>query len=88
VKRRRKRRSICVPDKERSSERVRTFAEGDYVKNGLPACGGAGKIVPYGKINVRPRSSSDVNSNPKQTQRSNMGSIPGKHSPKRGGVNC
>jgi len=44
--------------------------------------------VPYGKINVRPRSSSDVKSNPKQTQRSNMGSIPGKHKPKRGGVNC
>jgi len=44
--------------------------------------------VPYGKINVRPRSSSDVKSNPKQTQRSNMGSIPGKHSPQRGGVNC
>jgi len=35
--------------------------------------------VPYGKINVRPRSSSDVNSNPKQTQRSEMGSILGKH---------
>ena len=44
--------------------------------------------VPYGKINVRPKSSSDVKSNPKQTQRSNMGSIPGKHRPKRGGVNC
>ena len=44
--------------------------------------------VPYSKINVRPRSSSDVKSNPKQTQRSNMGSIPGKHSPQRGGVNC
>jgi len=29
VKRRQKRRYICVPDKER--------AEGDYVKNGLPA---------------------------------------------------
>ena len=34
--------------------------------------------VPYGKINVRPRSSSDVKSNPKQTHQSNMGSIPGK----------
>ena len=34
--------------------------------------------VPYGKMIVQPRSSSDVNSNPKQTQRSNMGSIPGK----------
>jgi len=44
--------------------------------------------VPYGKINVRPRSSSDVKSNPKQTQRSNMGSIPGKPRPQRGGVNC
>ena len=42
---------------------------------------------PYGKMIVRPRSSSDVNSNPKQTQQSNMGSIPGKHRPKRGGVN-
>ena len=30
----------------------------------------------YGTINVRPRSLSDVKSNPKQTQRSNMGSIP------------
>ena len=30
--------------------------------------------VPYSKINVRPRSSSDVKNNPKQTQRSNMGS--------------
>jgi len=37
------------------------------------------KIVQYGTIKVRPRSSYDVNSNPKQTQRSNMGSIPGKH---------
>jgi len=37
VKRRRKRTCICVPDKERSAARVRTFAEGDYVKNGLPA---------------------------------------------------
>ena len=44
--------------------------------------------VPYCKIGVRPRSSSDVNSNPKQTHRSNMGSIPGKHRPQRGGVNC
>ena len=44
--------------------------------------------VPYGKINVRPRSSSDMKSNPEQTQRSNMGSIPGKHSLQRGGVNC
>jgi len=39
--------------------------------------------VPYSKINVGPRSSSDVKSNPKQRQRSNMGSIPGKHSPQR-----
>ena len=44
--------------------------------------------VPYSKMKVWPRSSSDVKSNPKQTQRSNMGSIPGKHSPQRGGVNC
>jgi len=44
--------------------------------------------VLYGKIIVRPRSSSDVKSNPKQSQRANMGSIPGKHGPKRGGVNC
>jgi len=44
--------------------------------------------VPYGKINVRPRPSSGVKSNPKQTQRSNMGSIPGKHIPQRGGINC
>ena len=44
--------------------------------------------VPYGKINVRLRSSSDVNSNPKQTQESNMGSIPGKYRRKGGGVNC
>jgi len=43
--------------------------------------------VPYGKINVRPRSLSDVKSNPKQSQLSNMGSIPGKHRPKRGGAN-
>jgi len=43
--------------------------------------------VPYGKINVRPRSLSDVKSNPKQTQRSNMGSIPGKHYSQRGDVN-
>jgi len=42
--------------------------------------------VPYGKIKVRPRSSSDVKSNLKQTQRSHIGSIPGKHRPKRGGV--
>ena len=48
----------------------------------------AEKNVPYGKINVRPTSSSDVNSNPGQTQRSNKGSIPGKHRPQRGGVNC
>ena len=44
--------------------------------------------VPYSKINVQPRSSSDVKSNPKQTQQSNTGSIPGKHNPQRGGVNC
>jgi len=37
VKRRQKRRCICVPDKERSAARVRTFAERDYVENGLPA---------------------------------------------------
>ena len=43
--------------------------------------------VPYGKINVRPRLLSDVKSNLKQTQRSNMGSIPGKHRPERSGVN-
>jgi len=29
--------------------------------------------VPYGKLKVRPRSSSDVKSNPKQAQRSNTG---------------
>ena len=40
--------------------------------------------VPYGKINA----SSNVNSNPKQTQQSNMGSIPGKHKHKCSGVNC
>ena len=83
MKRRRKRRFICVPDKERSAARVRTFAEGAFVKNGLPAAYNPlldeRKIVQYGTINVRPRSSYDVNSNPKQTQRSNMGSIPGKH---------
>ena len=43
--------------------------------------------VPYGKINVRPRLLSDVKSYPEQTQRSNIGSIPGKHRFKRGGVN-
>jgi len=48
----------------------------------------ADENVPYGKINVRPKSSSDVNSNPKQTQRSNMGSITGKHGHKGGGINC
>jgi len=37
VKRRRKGRCVCVPDKGRSTARVRTFAEGDHVKNGLPA---------------------------------------------------
>ena len=47
-----------------------------------------GENFPYCKINVWPRSSSDVKSNPKQTQWSNVGSIPGKHMPKRGGVNC
>ena len=54
--------------------------------NGFEAS--AEENVPYGKINVGPRSSSDVNSNPKQTQRSNMGSKPGKHRPKGGGVKC
>jgi len=43
--------------------------------------------VTYGKINVRPRSLSNVKSNPEQTQWLNMGSIPGKHSPQHGGVN-
>jgi len=33
--------------------------------------------APYGKINVWSRSSSNVNSNPRQTQWSSMGSIPG-----------
>jgi len=77
VKRWRKRRCICVPDKERSAARVRTFADGDYVKTVSRLRGVAGKMFPHGKINVQPRSSSNVNSNPKQTQRSNMGSIPG-----------
>ena len=47
------------------------------------------RMVLYGKIHVRPRlsESPDVNNNSKQTQRSNMGSILEKHSPKRGGVN-
>ena len=54
---------------------MRTYICGRGHEKQSPGCI---KIVPYGKIEVRPRSSSDVNSNPKQTQRSNMGSIPGK----------
>ena len=39
--------------------------------------------VPYGNINIRPRSSSDVNSNPKQTQQSNRA-----HNQKNIGLNA
>jgi len=36
VKRRQKRRCICIPDEERSGACVRIFVERDYVKHGLP----------------------------------------------------
>ena len=37
VKRRQKRRCICIPDEGRSTARLHIFTERDYVKHGLPA---------------------------------------------------
>jgi len=81
-----------VPDKERSAA-ARTYIRWKglcrNLSVGINRCeASAEENVLYDKINVRSRLSSNVESNPKQTQRSNMGSSPGKWRLKRGGVNC